>query len=383
MGNRIKRLAETWPVRRAVAYSRSPKNIGLVLKDILSKRDWKMVDVTSSLDEAFAKLTIGEATLLILDDMPEDPATLALRQQLFHPVAAITPTLLICSQHSETELQCMKSMGQPKLIKKPMSPNDFIDAFDQLVAHWSTGPLAEVRKAAAKISGGQQQTGYKILTEIVQSKQEAPLANAALSLHYRQNNDLVMTERVLQGALKQGLFEMTIILPLIDLYMYSGAPANALKLIEKANASFGQPNFLCIDAVQANILLNQIGECTPYLKQMIQQEWFADVARHYLPRIVYSSGQLDEFDKAIKFRAERFDEYQRAWHLLSDDDAKRRRTQYEQVSQMKKAKAREERVKGDESADKDANRKENSPKSQDESTYSPIGRPLFESGKAS
>lgn len=375
MGMRLKRLAERWQNRRAIAYSRSAKSMGIVLKDILSRRDWRLIEVTSSVEEAFANLTIGNASLLIIDDTLEDPASLIMRQQLFDPVAAITPTLLIYSAQNETDLQCMQSMGEPILVKKPLTPKDFINAFDRLIEKWSSGYLVEVRKAAAKMSAGQVQSGFKILTEIVQSGKVAPIANAALSLHYRQRQDLAMTERVLQAAIRQGVFEMTVILPLIDLYLYSGCPAKALELIEKANQAFGQPNFLCIDAIQCNILLNRIKECTPYLKQMIANEYFAEVARHYLPRIVYSSGQLDEFDKSIKFRAERFDEYQRAWHLLSDSDAKRRKAQYEHVSLIKKTKAREERLKQENTVEKEPSQRPE--KAPEENTYTPIGQPLF------
>ncbi|MFW7380887.1 MAG: hypothetical protein ACOH5I_18875 [Oligoflexus sp.] len=374
MGIRLKRLAETWNNRKAIAYSSSAKSMGLMLKDILSKRDWRLIEVTSSVDEIFANLAIGNASLLIIDDAPDDPAALILRQQLFDPVAAITPTLLICSQHNDTELQVMQSMGEPILVRKPLTPKDFVDAFDRLIEKWSSGYLVDVRKAAAKMGASQVQSGFKILTEIVQSGKLAPIASAALSLYYRQNQDLAMTERVLQAAIRQGVFEMTIILPLIDLYLYSGCPAMALELIDQANQSFGNPNFLCIDAVQANVLLNRVKECTPYLKQMTNNDYFADVARHYLPRIVYSSGQLDEFDKSIKYRPERFDEYQRAWHLLSDSDAKRRRAQYEQVSQIKKARAREDRLKQD-SIEKEPQQKVE--RQTEESTYTPIGQPLF------
>jgi hypothetical protein len=76
VGIRIKKQAETWENRWAVAYSSSQRAIGIELKDILSKREWKIIETTSSEDAAFANTAIGKASMLILDDTELDPAAI-------------------------------------------------------------------------------------------------------------------------------------------------------------------------------------------------------------------------------------------------------------------------------------------------------------------
>jgi hypothetical protein len=383
VGIRIKKQAETWENRWAVAYSTSQRAIGIELKDILSKREWKIIETTGSEEAAFANTAIGKASMLIIDDTDQDPAAIIQREQLFHQVACITPTLIICSQHNETDFKCMASMGEPVMVPKPISPKTLLEGMDQLCEKWSQGYLVEVRKAATKMAEGQIQSGFRILTEIVQSGQKAPVATAALALYYRRQDDIKMTEKLLVSAIKQGIFEMSIILPLTDLYLYSGAPKLALRLIEAAFEHFNKPNFLCIDAVQALLMLNRIKECIPYLQQLIDNEYFPEVACQYLPRLFYSSGELDAFDRAIKFRPEKFDEYQRAWHLLSDVDAERRKQQYEVVAQMRKQSARDKKEKDKEPLEETApvkgDKKNNQPLG-----FGPVGKPLFQDdGKTS
>jgi hypothetical protein len=373
LGIRIKKQAELWENRWAIAYSNSQRSIGIELKDMLSKRDWKIVEATPSLDAAFANVSIGKASLLIIDDTDQDPAAIVQRQQLFHQVACMTPTLILCSQVNETDFKCMASMGEPVMVTKPLSPKSLLEGFDQLADRWSTGYLDELRKVAVKMAEGQAQTGFRLLTDLVQANHKVPLATAALALYYRRLGDLRMTEKVLVSAIKQGCFEMSVILPLIDLYLYAACPKLALKLIEAAYERFNRPNFLCADAVQAYLMLNRVKDCIPYLQQMSENEYFPEVARHYLPRVYYSCGELEQFDKSIKYKAERFDDYQRAWHLLSDEDAERRRQQYEQIAQVKKQQARAEKPTQTEPAPSPKKEK----KVLESTVFTPIGKPLF------
>jgi tetratricopeptide (TPR) repeat protein len=376
LGIRIKKQAETWENRFAIAYSNSQRPISIELNDILSNRKWKILETTSSKEAAFTSAAIGKAAMLILDDTEQDPAAIMQREQLFHQVACITPTLIICSQHNETDFKCMASMGEPVMVRKPFSPKTMIEGVDQLCGKWSQGYLFDVRRAAAKMAEGQVQTGFRILTEIVQSGQKAPIAAAALALYYRRQDDIRMAEKLLVSAIKQGLFEMSIILPLIDLYLYAGSPKLALRLVEMAFERFNKPNFLCIDAVQALLMLNRVEECIPYLQQLIEKDYFPEVARQYLPRLYYSSGQVEQFDKAIKYSAEKFDDYQRAWHLLADEQAARGKQQFEQPAQLRKQTALQE--KKDKAVTEPLSSINRNRKSQKALDFGPVGKPLFQ-----
>ncbi|SMF56515.1 hypothetical protein [Pseudobacteriovorax antillogorgiicola] len=373
----VLRPAGNFKVPTAVAYSAFDRKLNIIIKDIISKRGWRLEGTHTSEDECFALLTTGKASLLVIDDTVEVPASFILREQIFNVVPVLTPTIIICSEHNEVDMKCMMAMGEPVIVKKPLTPQKFLDAFDRVIKRWSAPPFGNLREAAFLIANGQRQNGYKLLAKMVQNQAVHHIASAALSLYYRQKHDFLMTEKILYNAFKAGEHQMSIILSLIDLYLYSGCPRKALELLKKANYEYNNPNFLCIDAIQAHLLLNQIRECSPYLTQMIENDYFADVGRYFLPRIAYSSGLLDLFDKSIRYRPDKFDEYQRAWHVLSDKDAKRRLSQYEQVSVMKKLKEREERLRIGKTG-KEEVRKE---LTIDQSRYMEIGKPLFRLNK--
>ncbi len=370
MGRRVK---SDWDNQTAIAFSLVEKKLNILLKDILSKRRWTLMGTYESEEECFANITIGKANLLIIDDAVQAPASFILREQQFHVLPILTPTIIICSDHNKIDMDCMLSMGAPVIVRKPLTPQKFLEAFDILIKRWNEEPLKSLRTVSTLLTTDKKQQGIKMLAQQVQNRGAHHLASTALSLQYRDVEDLIMTEKILISAFDQGIRSMNIILPLIDLYLYGSCPRKAIELIQKANAEYGKPNFLCIDAIQAHLMLNEIRECIPYLRQMINNNYYANVARHYLPRMLYSSGMLEEFDKSIRFRPDKFDEYQRSWHMLSDRDAKRRLSQYEHISVSKKLKEKEERLKISK-MNKDKRQEE---MTLDQSQYMEVGKPLF------
>lgn len=369
--------AGNFKVPVAVAFSAFDKKINLIIREALIKRRWKLQGTHDVDRECFAVLVSGKASLLIIDDSIGIPANFALREQIFQTVPLLTPTIVICSEHNAADVECMMTMGAPIVIRKPLTLTKFLEAFDQLIQRWSQAPFTLFRSAANYFVEGHSQKAYSLLGELVRG-QPHHIASAAMSLHFRHKNDLLMAENFLYKALKAGHHQMTVILPLIDLYLFSASPSKALKLIQQAMKDYRNPNLLCVDAIQAHILLNQIRESIPYITQMIENDYFADVGRFLLPRIAYSAGMMDLFDKAIRYRPDRFDEYQRAWHNLTDADAKRRLAQYEEIALSKKLKEKEERLKINSSEGIHLKKS----LTIDQSKYEEIGKPLFQREKA-
>ncbi|NRA67935.1 MAG: hypothetical protein HRU19_25865 [Pseudobacteriovorax sp.] len=363
---------EDWDLQVGLAYSLVDKTLNIMLKEILAQRRWKLLDIYKSDEECFANLSIGHANLLIIDDTILAPGSFILREQLFREIPCLTPTIVICSEHNRPDMLCMRSMGRPAIVNKPLTPQKFLDAFDDLIKLWNEKSFRSLREAATQLTKGNKAVAFKHITEEVRKGTANSLASTFLALHYRNEGDLVMTEKVLIKAFVAGQHDMNIILPLIDLYLFGGSPNKALMLIAKANREYENPNFLCIDAIQAHLMLNELQESVIYFQQMIDNEYYANVAKHYLPRILYSSGLIDAFDKAIRFRIEKFDEYQRAWHTLSDQDAERRSKQYQVNLSTKKQKDRELRSRA-------ASKREHISKETtlDQSLYQEVGKPLF------
>ena len=322
--------------RTAVIFSTQESNLTIALMDILHKRNYKVHGSYSSEQKVFNILNSGEASLLIIDDQKDMPASMVLRQQIFNLIPALTPTIALCSQRNELDVKCMAAMGEPAIVPKPVTPNELLAGFDELDEKWSTYPFSDLLKARSHFIEGQRKSGYQILIKMVRDHPVPYLASSVLSLFYRSQNDFLMTEKLLYSAYKESAFKMSIVLPLIDLYLYNACPGSALDLIDEANEEFGNPNFLCVDAIQANLMLNRVRECEPFFTQMIENDYSADLAKFFLPRIAYSSGLLDLFDQSIRYKPDLFDQYQRAWHVLKDKDAKRRLGQYENVAASKK-----------------------------------------------
>ena len=311
-------------------------DIVMTVKAVLYKKACRVIGTFKDSEECFAAMDRGEVDVLVIMDLPEHHGGIFLRKQLRHTIATLTPTLLVGSLQHEADLPCLGGVGETVIIKTPLTHESFEKQFNKLVSIWTSPKLKPAVKARMAITSGNEKLGYSKLLELLEDPSPHELISLAIAQYYRRNRDLLMTEKLLYRSYKLGSKNLCILLPLIDIYMSFASPARALDLLQLANKEYDNPNMLCVDLVQANLMLNRTKECIPFLKQMITGDFQAEQAKEILPRIAYSTGHLDVFDRSILFNPDAFDQYQRAWHILSESDAKKRKGQYEQVATAKK-----------------------------------------------
>lgn len=327
--------SEKWQNRNAIAFSPHNKRFGSELRPILAKRNWKIPRTVDSLDEAFQGIISGEGSLLILDDDHFSPVCDSMRLLLFHPILCLTPTIITLSEDHQSLTESLRTMGDPAIVHRPSTPEKLLQAFDQLTDQWSLGDYVILRQAAQKFARDQKKAAYSLLVKAFKKPRSIPITATAISLFYRSQNNFKMTEKVLVSVLKKHPYQLSAIFPLIDLYLYGCLPEQALTLCRQVQRRYNTPKFIIPDTIQSLLMLNQIQETIPYFRFLQKIDYFADEARTFLPRLLYATGQWDEFDKAINYRVEKFDRYQKAWHILTTEAANKRKQQYQQMTMTK------------------------------------------------
>lgn len=326
----LNKPGETWENRNAGIISLNPRATSIFeMKVALQKRGWRgFSEGLESTAKLFAACRTGEVNLIIVDDSARFSALELSRRTMFDVVGSCLPMLVIANDQDGSNTATFgKSMDATEFVERPFSTSSFLRGFDSITQRWSDGYLATIRQAGEFYVKNDLKRFMKELFLLVGQNVKTPRAYTALATAYRQRENFEMAEKILErGVMACGGIETLI--PLIDLYLSTARPERAEQLARKAYATNEAATFLCLDIIQALLMQGKVEDSVPFLKKLVDHEYFGEAAKEFLPRVYYALGHRELFDEAIKLSPVKFDDYQKAWHKLSDEEAKKRRIAY-------------------------------------------------------
>ena len=319
-----------WRVPHIVIFNPTNRALGHIeLGEVLRPRGFRIAKITDSLAEAFAEIVEGKASFLVIDDAPTYPAVIALRGQLFHVLALLTPTIVLWNPAGNEEKSFILRHALTEVLNKPFSPLGFLSCFDKMIHRCATAPFSLVRSAGEAVCAGDTQKAFSILTSLSKQGPAVPIAASALALFHRSSGNDHHAEKVLLKGVSMSSFSVALHVHLINLYMSLGMPMRALFFIEQLNDQYLNPNILNIDAMQVHLLLNNVKMASSLCRNMILKGFMEEEARKFLPRLYFSAGMREDFDAAIGHRPAKFMQYDKAWYGLDNETAEQRRKIYE------------------------------------------------------
>ena len=102
-----------WEVPNIVLISSQTEIARREIIDRLIRRDWNIGLITSDIREGFQAIHDGYASVLLIEDTEELPASLVLRGQLSDPVALLTPTI-VSADNSQADRSLFKRNWNPR-----------------------------------------------------------------------------------------------------------------------------------------------------------------------------------------------------------------------------------------------------------------------------
>ena len=319
-----------WLVRNIVIFNPANRAIGQhELGEVLRPRGWRIAKITNAFAEALQMIAAGEASFLVIDDTSDHPAVLALRKQLFHVHALLTPTVVLWTPTSNEEKSFIQRHGSIEILNKPFSPLGFLSCFDKVINRYSSAPFSMLRSAYDAILAADMPKAFSLLTNLAKQGPAIPIAASALALFHLSSGRLQQMEKLLLHA--QGISSHSVALHahLIHLYLSLGLPLRALAHVEHLNEQYANPLVVNIDAMQAHLLLNDVRMAIGCCRNLILKGFLAEDARKFLPRLLFSGGFRDEFDAAISYKPAKFMQYDKAWYGLDEETAQQRCKLYE------------------------------------------------------
>ncbi len=306
-----------WDNQNIVLISAEPSSFPEEVLARLERRQWITTLRTGKVTEAFRALKEGVATLLLIHDTPELPASLILRAQIADPLAIITPTVVVCHPAHQQEISLLKDMGSPDVVESPVNPSAFITSFEWLLRKWTQGNFQKLYKARRQYIENQQVPFGKTLTALRTEGDIQALTTASLARTMMHQADLKSVEKLLLSALKEHPRSLTIILSLVEFYLRASMPETSLKILGATRKNFGNPRLLFPDQIQAHLMLNQVKESIPLLEAMVREDYARKSAQTYLARCLYAEGHLERFQKVIENQILMADDFKNRWNKVA------------------------------------------------------------------
>ena len=118
----------------------------------------------------------------------------------------------------------------------------------------------------------------KVLTGLISKPELMPLLAPSIAYGIRGQSDAKVVEKVLLNAIRELPRNLGIILATIDFYLHMAMPDTALKVIEATKKNHGNPALILPEQIQAKLMLNEVSECVPLLKELVDRKFMPKTA---------------------------------------------------------------------------------------------------------
>ncbi len=301
----------------AVFYTQATSgNMSMLLRELLRQYRWSIIETTDSVETIINCIEKREASLIIVDDATEMPASCVVRKLMASPVCLATPTLCFAAEDQTVEKIALSHLGPLAITPKPLTPDKFLPSFKELTQRWQGGYYALLRQAIDQILLGRNETGLRMLTKLNEHAGARPLVASVLAHYYRYTDNQQTAEKILLTALRDTPRHLGLIFALSDLYMSNAMPMMAFRLLNGAKTAYGSCSAILVDLVQSSLMLQRLDEAIKLLIDLHGKQYMPQNTAHILIRLLYSEGRHSEINKYVT-RASIMNKLETSWNTES------------------------------------------------------------------
>ncbi|MBF0440303.1 MAG: hypothetical protein HQK54_00200 [Oligoflexales bacterium] len=290
----------SWPLKIAIWFNGKNERIAPDLSEKLTRKGWTIPKPLSQIGTLTYTLREKKIPLIIVDDSPQMPVQLVLRYLLMIKSAHILPIICIVDENLAKSKDGILSLPNINIIKKPYNTTTFISYFENIISKWTSSPYNYLLNTFISYYPDKKSDFTKRLMELSKIDELRAMTSPSLALVLRERSNETAAEKFLLNALKINNNNISLIVSLVDLYISKAMPGMALRLLNAANEQNPNNPSLYLDNLQVNIMLNNIENCIPILKDMIGQNYLKNFAEDMLSRILYANERTDQLNMLIK-----------------------------------------------------------------------------------
>ncbi len=268
-----------------------------MLRELLRHQGWSVAETTDSLRVALEMINFGEANMIIIDDLPDQPSSFILRQIFMDRIGCLTPTVVFSSVGLVPARTAMSRIGLAGVVVKPHTPDKFLPVFLDVISQWSKDPYAKIRHATAQLARMQVESGLRALTALTSHPEAQPIVAPCVARYLFDNGNIKAAEKILLESLRVSPRNLGIILSLAEIYLKSGMPEMAYKILNGVRRTYQNSLALMPDLLMACLMLDQLELAISLLKNMAEQGYFVRNSADFLARCLIAEGRTAELLK--------------------------------------------------------------------------------------
>lgn len=307
---------QSWPQKNLVLISQS-SNLYMFLKGLVRSAGWNVLGTTPSVEEVARLISQKQASLIVIDDSPDEPAISIMRQLMEHMICFTTPIFSFILEDHKSDNQVLESIGQTEVVGKPLTPSRFLPAFTQLLRRWESKSYALLRMSSYRYHEEWDRRLFRDrLTKLMKFDELTHLAGITLARVFFEEEKITEAERVLLDIIKTDSGNLGSILALGDLYLKSALPALALRLFLSAYKTYGHSRSLLPDIIQAELMLCNVSGAMERLEEMRKHHYMSEQISPMLAKIYLSQGRLAEAEAALPDRKGLYQKMKDSWSQI-------------------------------------------------------------------
>ena len=308
------RKNNTWSKQNVVVIS-NEQSVVAILRSILMSFGWHVIGHYPTVVGAAFAVREGRASMIIADDLPDQPISGVLRFLLTHPITVTTPVIALSGKFFELEGESLRTLGRPIVAPKPITTMRLRMALDSLFRDWETDDMTSLRLAAYCMQKGDTQGGILRLKQLVGAANAGPLAAQALAILLRQIGKLKEAEALLLACLRKDPSNLTVICGLVDIYLSSAMPHLSSQLLNATNIRIRPSLILYPDAIQTACMLGKYQDAVSLLHVLLQAGYNPTETSQFLTRILFAMGREKEAQQLLARDRGIFLKLQKSWQV--------------------------------------------------------------------
>jgi hypothetical protein len=308
------RKTNTWS-KQAVVVISNDQGVVAILRSMLMSMGWNVIGNYPTVVGAAFAVREGRATMIVADDMPDQPISGVLRFLLTHPVTIATPVIALSGKFFELEGKSLRSLGRPIVLPKPITAVRLRIALESLFNEWETDDMTRLRLAAYSMQKGDTQGGILRLKQVVGAATAGPLASQALAILLRQIGKLKEAEALLLACLRKDPSNLTVICGLVDIYLNAAMPHLASQLLNATNTRLKPSLILYPDAIQTACMLGEYENALSLLHVLLKAGYSPTETSLFLTRILFAMGREKEAQQLLVMDRGLFLKLQKSWQV--------------------------------------------------------------------
>lgn len=291
-----------------------------MLRHLLFSVGWHIEKVSESTDDCFEAIATQKACVTIIDDSLDLPATVSIRKMFSRPISFCYPIVCFLMDKHAEEFPLLSSFGFIEVIKKPIVPTTFTQAFNRMLKRWETQSYFALRLGGYKfINTKSTPSRIDVMARLSQLPEIKRIPVLVLAHELAASGFPLKAESLLLDFIKQNPSDAPSIIALADLYLRWCMPYMAHRFFSSITKK--HQNSLCLypDLIQAHCMLNQIQEALELLQTAYKKDYYlAEILPFYL-RLLFADGRESEANEIGKHQKGLYKKVQSAWEEIESE----------------------------------------------------------------